>query len=226
MNLTEEFEKRKPWFTKFKIGEAEYGGDYDAMRDPRLKLFSDYFPDARTILELGSLEGGHSFALAQKSQVEKVTAIEVRPVNIERSEFVREVLGIKNVEFIEANLEKTNLSALGQFDAVFCSGLLYHLPEPWKLIEQISRVSPNLFLWTHISGEIEGKKKQNGYRGKYYREGGWLDSLSGASKKSFWLTLGSLLHLLTANRYTLIHLLENIKHPNGLAVTLAARKDK
>lgn len=38
---------------------------------------------------------------------------------------------------------------LGQFDAVFCSGLLCHLPEPWKLIEQMPRIAPKLFIWTH-----------------------------------------------------------------------------
>lgn len=226
MNLTEEFAKREPWYTKFEIAGSSYGGDYDAMNDPRLAAFEKYFPEARTILELGSLEGGHSFGLARMPNVEKVTAIEVRPANIERARFVGQTLGVENVEFIEADLEKTDLASFGKFDAVFCSGLLYHLPEPWKLIEQIARVSPNLFLWTHISGEIEGKKKVNGFRGKYYKEHGWLDSLSGASKNSFWLTLGSLIHLLTANGYRQVHIIENYTHANGQAVLLAARRDK
>ena len=224
MDLKEEFEKRNPWFTQFVIDGVKYGGEYDAAGDHRLTLFSDCFPQARTILELGALEGGHSFGLAQLPNVEKVTAVEVRPQNIEHAKFVQGVLGIANVEFVELNLERAELDKLGEIDVVFCSGLLYHLPEPWKLVEQIASVSPNLFLSTHISGEEEGTRINNGYRGKYYREYGWCDPLSGASRESFWLTLGSLLHLLGQNGYNRIEIVENWLHPRGQTVTLAARK--
>ena len=66
-----------------------------------------------------------------------------------------------------------------------------------------------------------------GWRGKFYREGGFFDPLSGLSKKSFWLSLGSLIGLLTANGYKEIKIIEhNLTHPNGVSVTLAATQDK
>jgi SAM-dependent methyltransferase len=223
MNVAHEFEQRKPWVTKFRINEAEYGGQFDAMNDNRITQFFEYFPDVRNVLELGSLEGGHSFSLASRPTVAKVVALEGRLVNVEKSLFVQKLLDANKVKFVEANLQNTDLSDFGQFDAVFCSGLLYHLPKPWELIEECARVSPNLFIWTQYAGEKEAEETVNGYHGKWYQEWGLTDPLSGLSEKSFWLTLGSLINLLTKNGYKTVHIIENtLDHPHGACVTLAA----
>ena len=86
----------------------------------------------QTILELGSLEGGHTFAMAKHKEVEKILAIEGRQANIAKTNFMKQILGINNIEFLNANLESIDLAALWQFDAVYCVGLLYHLPQPWN----------------------------------------------------------------------------------------------
>ncbi len=117
-----------------------------------------------------------------------------------------------------ADLEEFDLLSLGTFDAVFCSEILYHLPEPWKLIERCSKVTSNLFIWTQYACENEAKKFSSGYRGKWYRKGRWLDPLSGVSKYSFWLNMGSLLNILTASGFRHEVILENnVNHPNGCA---------
>lgn len=225
MDLKREFEQRRPWVTKFAIEGVEYGGNFDALNDARIAKFIRSFPDAKTVLELGSLEGGHSFALASQPGIEKVVAIEARSSNIEKAKFVQGLLGDGKVEFVEGDLEKFDLGSLGSFDAVFCSGLLYHLMEPWALIERISALTPNIFIWTQYACEKEAKKFSHGYRGKWYREAGWLDPLSGVSKYSFWLSMGSLVDLLTKNGFANVNILENdLGHPHGCAVTLSATK--
>jgi Methyltransferase domain len=225
MNLKDGFNLREPWITKFEIEGEAYGGSFDAMNDARVTQFFEHMPKVNTILELGSLEGGHSFSLAQYAGVEKVVAIEARSKNIEKAKFVQGLLGDEKVEFVEADLENTDLTKLGEFDAIFCSGLLYHLREPWKLIEQCSKISPNIYIWTQYACENEAKKFSSGFRGKWYREGSWLDPLSGVSKYSFWLSMGSLLNLLTTNNYKNIQILENnLNHPNGCAVTFSAKQ--
>lgn len=225
MNLIEQFKEKEPWITKFKIDGINYGGDFDAINDQRIAYFFDSFPNVQTIVELGSLEGGHSFALARRASVEKVIAVEARDKNIEKAKFVQGLFDDKKVEFIKADLEKTNLIELGKFDAVFCSGLLYHLPEPWKLIEQCRKVSPNIFMWTQYACENEAIKFSGGLREKWSREGGWRDPLSGVSKYSFWLSLGSLINLLTANDYKNIQIIDNnLNHSHGCAVTLSAKR--
>ena len=223
IDIAREFERRKPWVTKFQIQDREYGGTFDAMNDGRISQFFQYFPNVSTILELGALEGGHSFGLANRPVVKRVTAAEGRPSNIRKALFVQGLIGAEKVDLVEANLEDFDLLGLGTFDAVFCSGLLYHLPEPWKLIERCARVSPNLFMWTHYAGENEAEERVHGFRGKWYGEGGLLDPLSGLSKKSFWPTLGSLISMLTRSGFRTVHLIGNeLDHPQGLAVTLAA----
>lgn len=226
-NIKAEFEKRNPWITQFHIGGETYGGKFDAMNDVRVKQFFEIFPNAKSIVELGSLEGGHSFALANSETVEKVLAIESREVNIERAKFVKKVLDDKKVDFFQGDLEKLDFGQFGKFDAVFCSGLLYHLPKPWELIPKLAKISPNIFIWTQVSEEAKAKKMREGWRGKFYREGGIFDPLSGMSKKSFWFSLGSLINILTENGYRQVKIIEsNLKHPNGPAVTLAATADE
>jgi hypothetical protein len=95
------------------------------------------------------------------------------------------------------------------------------------LIPKLAAASPNIFIWTQICEEEKAKKVRAGWRGKFYREGGFFDPLSGLSKKSFWLTLGSLIGLLTANGYREVKIFEHdLAHPKGNAVTLAATRDE
>lgn len=217
------FEGLRPWVTKFTIDGAAYGGDFDAMNDGRIEQFFQHFPEAKSILELGSLEGGHAFALSRRQGVQRVVGIEGRKTNVDKARCVQELLGIHNVEFVIGNLESYNLISAGTFDAVFCVGLLYHLPRPWDLIEGISQVSRNLFIWTHYAAEDKADKVVSGYRGITYGEFGLADPLSGMSPQSFWPTLAGLQTMLSRYGFTRTQIIEdNQVHPHGPSVTLAA----
>jgi hypothetical protein len=221
--LRAEFEKLAPWVFQFRIGDCDYGGGISALGDVRLDEFFQFAPKSSTILELGSLEGAHTFLLAQQPGVDRVVAIEGREANLRKARFVQEALQISNVEFIQANLEDADLTALGKFDAVFCCGLLYHLPEPWKLVEQLPAISPVLFIWTQYASEDSATDLGNGYRGRIQFEGGPDEPLSGMSHSATWLTLESLRALLSRSGYKRIEVIRDDPcHPNGPAVTLGA----
>jgi SAM-dependent methyltransferase len=145
-----------------------------------------------------------------------------RAANIEKAKFIGSLLGVSNVEFRQANLEHLQLASVGYFDAIFCCGLLYHLPEPWKLVSQLPFVAPSLFVWTVYADEDEATIEIDGLRGREYVEGGLNEPLSGLSPKSIWLTLPSLLELLKRSGYVQIEILEKAQNPNGPAVSLAA----
>lgn len=217
------FAKHQPWITKFELRGSHSGGWFDAPNDPRLQLFRRCFPAARRILELGSLEGGHTLGLARLPGVESVLGVEGRRANLARARLVQDLYATKNIEFVEANLEQIPLAHFGTFDVIFCSGLLYHLPEPWRLVEQFAAVAPGLFLWTHCSTEALADTFEQGYKGRRQVEGGADEVLSGLSPDSFWPTLGSLCSMLTENGFSEVHLLGNDPNQvNGPAVTLAA----
>jgi SAM-dependent methyltransferase len=218
--LAREFKSRGPWVTRFHIADRDYGGKIDLVDDGRIAGFAAAFPGCDTVLELGSLEGAHSFSLARR--LERVVAVEGRDENIARARFVQGLLGIGNVTFLEADLETTPLESFGRFDAVFCVGLLYHLPRPWLLLDQLSAVAPNVFLQTHYAASAEATV--DGMPGRPYREFGRDDPLSGLSSKSFWLTIPALTQRLEQNGYAVELLEDEPKARSGPLVTLAARR--
>jgi SAM-dependent methyltransferase len=169
------------------------------------------------------LEGAHSFILAQRPGVERVVAVEGREVSLRKARFVQNLLEVRNIEFIQANLEHANLAQLGKFDAVFCCGLLYHLPEPWKLVQQLPQIAPVLYIWTQYAREEEARDAGPGLRGKIHIEGGENEPLSGMSPTATWLTVQSLRDLLRTSGYKQVDVIsDDPAHPNGPAVTIGA----
>ena len=222
-DLAAQFAKLGPWIYQFQIGGQTYGGGISALGDVRVERFLRFAPKAQTILELGSLEGAQSFILARHPGVKRVVALEGREANLRKARLVQRLLEISNVEFIQANLEQADLTSFGKFDAVFCCGLLYHLPEPWTLLEQLPNVAPRLFIWTQYAADDEAREVANGLRGKIHIEGGADEPLSGMSSTATWLTLDSLRDVLAASGYRKIEVIhDDPAHANGPAVTIGA----
>jgi SAM-dependent methyltransferase len=218
--LRAEFSKRGPWITRFVIEGVELGGEFDPALGDRVGQFCRSFPEVRTILELGPLEGGHTFDLAQRPGVVRVLAAEARAANIARAKFVQELLAVRNVEFVELNVENADLTVFGNFDAVFCSGVLYHLPEPWKLVAEIRRVTSKLFIWTHYVPEEDADVVVGELHGQEHLEGGPDEPLSGMSPKSLWLTLPSIIKMLESAGFDSVRVLAST--PEKGIVSLAA----
>jgi SAM-dependent methyltransferase len=222
--LASKFAALGPWVYQFEVGAEVYGGGISATGDVRVERFLRYAGNPETILELGALEGAHSFIFAKHPGVKRVVALEGRETNLRKARFVQELLKIRSVEFAQANLEHADLSRFGTFDAIFCCGLLYHLPEPGKLLEQLPGIAPVVFIWTQYAREEEARDIGNGLRGKIHVEGGADEPLSGMSATATWLTLPSLRDLLKASGYKSVGVLhDDPAHPNGPAVTIGAR---
>lgn len=211
--LSRQFRRLGPWISGFEVDGRRYGGTYKPMEDPRLDLYQARFPDMGKVLELGALEGGHTAALARRSK--HVTGVEGRSANITRGRFILSLFGVTNARLVRGNLETLSLTTLGTFDLVFCVGLLYHLPDPISLLDQMAKAAPRLFLWTHHGGEAE----------KDYQEFGLKDPLSGLSATSKWLSRGALLKALAKGYGTVDVLLEEPNHHGaGPAILIAAER--
>jgi len=180
----------------YSIGGHVYGSGLNHEHDVRPPQFFRLVPSARRILELGSCQGGGTFRLAVHPGVQQVVGVEVRDYHIEKARFVQQALGISNVTFIEANLETFDLSSLGRFDAIYCVGLLYHLPSPWELLAKLPAVSDVVYLNTHFCRASGASLKMHGYEGEKWGEKGYEEPLSGMSVWSFWPTLASLAKML------------------------------
>jgi SAM-dependent methyltransferase len=215
--LRANFRARGPWVSRFRINGRSYGGwcDFD---DEGIREFTERFEPCR-VLELGALEGGHTVELARRGY--QVTAVEGRPENVARARWIFRLLGIDAV-MVAADLETVPLREFGRFDTVFCSGLLYHLPRPWELIEQFPSAAPSLFLSTHYAATEE--TTVNGLPGRWYHELGREDPLSGLSERSFWPTKAALLDLLRASGYKQILIARDWLQENGPRLNLVASR--
>jgi len=187
---------RSEWLASFSVDGQTFGSGLNHDDDVRPGQFFSLLPNARRILELGSCQGGGTFQLAKRPGVEEIVAIEGRDYNIEKARFVQRLLGLNNVTFLEANLETFDFASLGRFDAVYCVGLLYHLPKPWDLLTRLKEVSDVIYLNTHFCRANCISRTIRGYEGANWHEMGFEDPLSGLSNWSFWPTLKSLAQML------------------------------
>ena len=221
--LRKEFQNRGPWITGFEIDGKRYGGAYHAERDDRLAKFFDLFPEPGRVLELGFLEGGHTFPIAKVA--DEVVAIDSRECNRRRAEWLRDtVYRQRNITFLEANLEQFDYAPLGGFDVVFNVGLLYHLPNPWAALARLATVAPAMYLWTHVAPDQLSGAERGGYGGMAYEEMGVEDPLSGMSSTSFWPTVDELVRMLEDHGFADCRILdEDFTHRHGPSILLVCR---
>lgn len=100
------------------------------------------------ILELGPLEGAHSYQLA-KLGAESVLAIEANAEAFLKCLVVKEILQTSRCRFLLGDCLKFLQESNDRFDLIFCSGILYHMESPFELIKAISARTDRVLLWTH-----------------------------------------------------------------------------
>lgn len=223
LELLHEFEKRGHWVTRFLFDNFEYGGSYKAWLDIRLNMFKNEFPKFEHVLELGSLEGGHSVELAKDY---KVTAIEGREENIIKAKFIADLYKVKKsrLKFIQLNLDDSSLVEFWKCDVVFCVGILYHLKDPKQFLSKLKKITDNIFIWTHVVHENEAKDVENGYNGVRISESN-VHSTDGMTDSTFWFTKDSLIQCLKDVGFNEPKILwDHPDHPIKPAITLCCKK--
>jgi SAM-dependent methyltransferase len=165
------------------------------------------------ILDLGCLDGLFSLEFALHGCA--VIGLDVREPNIARARFCARVMNLKNVEFVEDDARNISVEKYGKFDAVICSGLLYHLSanDAIMLIQRMYEMAERaIIVDTHIS--LEGGERFNSYAGHTYSEHPpeaskeeKLLSLwaSADNETSFWFTRPSLINILTGAGFSSVH---------------------
>lgn len=198
----------EPWYHSFYFNGIRFGTKDNIVASKlRVEEFYTFFTNSKRILELGSLEGSDSFYLAKKQDV-KVIAIEARRENINKSEFLRKHYSLDNIIFIQEDLDEINFEDFDDFDAVLCCGILYHLKEPWKLIQKLSKITNNLYLWTHYWGDNSLTEIVSNYRVKRVNTFSNSPNIRAISNYTYWLTYESLINLLRENGFSHFHKVE------------------
>ncbi len=161
-----------------------------------LAIFFAWSQGCGAFSSYSACQAGGTLQLARDACVEEVVAIEGRAFNVEKAKLVQHALGVENIAFLEGDLETFDFQPLGRFDAAYCVGLLYHLPNPWELLTRLAGVTDVVYINTHYCPRNEATLSLGGYAGKKWQEFGYQDPLSGLSPWSFWPTLDALVRML------------------------------
>lgn len=195
------------------------------------------------ILELGPLEGGHSYML-QKQGAASIVAVEANPRAYLRCLVVKQLMKLERVDFLFGDFNEYLRHHSDQFDMCFASGVLYHMKNPIELLALMAKKSRGIFLWTqyydpeicstpslkskflapHLK-EVEGFKHAL-YPFKYGSSRSWSTFIGGPAKTSCWLTRQDILKGLHHFGFTKIHInFEKVDASLGPSFSLVAQKE-
>lgn len=161
--------------------------DCDSWCDRRIEAFLERVAvRGKRLLEPGCNEGVLTCRLCAAGA--DVTAFDCRP-RLAVKAFARCLAHGHRTTVLVSDAER--IGALGGFDVVFHSGLLYHLADPVTHLRQLAEVAPTIFLSTQH--HLPSPDSLDGYSGwRSDREMGWQDDMSAGAGTSFWLSLESL----------------------------------
>ena len=118
--------------------------------DPRPRQADALFGgiQGKRILELGPLEGAHSWQLEHLGAAE-IVAIEANAEAYLKCLIVKEISKMQRTHFLYGDFLKYLKIDDSQFDLIFCSGVLYHMKDPVDVIKTLSKHTNKVFVWTH-----------------------------------------------------------------------------
>jgi 2-polyprenyl-3-methyl-5-hydroxy-6-metoxy-1,4-benzoquinol methylase len=131
--------------SKFKAGAV---GLFD---DDRVKWFlkESGGVSGKTVLELGPLEGGHTYML-EKAGAAQITAIEANSRAYLKCLVLKELLGLQRGRFLYGDFTEYLRQDGPKFDICLAAGVLYHVQNPAELLALLARrCTGHLLLWTH-----------------------------------------------------------------------------
>ena len=196
------------------------------------------------VLDLGSLEGAHSY-MAQSAGAKHVIGVEANTNAFLKCLVVKEVLGLDRCSFLCGDALEYLATVDEQFDVCFACGLLYHMVEPIRLLDLISRRATRVVIWTHVYHPEAlahrhlakrlgpAQPAQYGeFRYHVHRHGYGLDKrlvgyCGGTLAYSNWLPRDDLLRALAHFGWQDIEIgFEDLSNLNGPALAVTARRDE
>ncbi len=179
----------------------------------------------RRIVDLGCLGGGYTAEFARLGF--DALGIEIRQTNFENCLAVKNAVDLPNLHFVRDNV--WNVANYGEFDAVFCCGILYHLDRPREFLRLVSGQCRRIILvQTHFSTlapiedspallkfNLSPMSENEGLPGRWYPEHN-LDHLaesealekmswtSWENNRSFWIQREYLIEAIHENGFDMV----------------------
>ena len=232
------------WWSRFPAPfDGLRTGDVETFDDPRIAWAISEFGGVagKSVLELGPLEGGHSYML-ERAGIASIIAIEAHPRAYLRCLVAKEIVGMPHTRFLCGDFIDYLRASPPRFDAVIASGVLYHMTNPVELMALLARVTDKLFLWTHyydaepltrnreVASRFSGETRciHEGFEHRLFRYvyGGSF-GIGGPRAFSNWMLRDEILDALGLFGFNMIRTAFNTPdHPNGPSFALVAERFK
>ena len=232
------------WASALPAGLGVRAGVIPLFEDARIQWLNQRFPVAgKTVLELGPLEGGHTWQL-ERLGAASILALEANTRAFLKCLIVKELLDMKLARFRCVDFMAYLESMPEPVDLCVASGVLYHMRQPVALLERVCRMADSLFLWTHYYDEALIRQNRDiafrfspgvpaehgGFRHTLHRREygtGLFSRCSFGSNAAFsyWLSRDDILGALRHFGMTEIETqFEQTDHPHGPCFALIAKR--
>lgn len=220
-------------------------GPVRACEDYRVDWYEPYVGGfaGKRVLELGPLEGGHTYMLDRRGASE-VLSIEANSRAFVKCLIMKEVFNLKSVRFMLGDCIPFLEQSQDRWEIVFASGILYHQKKPVEFLRLVTSHCRHLFLWTHFYDESffadkpemrrqfapapeEGSSDGLSYklhRRSYLEAVQWKGFCGGSESDAFWLSKEDILRVLEHFGMEIKGLKEERNNPNGPSLLVAAEK--
>lgn len=221
-------------------------GALPLFEDPWVKWAVRWLGGVRgkTVLELGPLEGGHTYILESLGAA-SIVSVEANTHAYLKCLITKELLQLKRARFLCGDFVEYLRANPGRYDICLASGVLYHMSNPVELVALISRVTNRVYMWTHYydqervlstpdlalrfsgAGPIEyGGFECTAYYHHYdEKQLGWEGFCGGLRPSTCWLSRESILRCLRYFGFNDILVgYEDPNHSHGPAFALVAAK--
>jgi hypothetical protein len=185
---------------------VDSGGTHSLFDDPRILWAIEQAGGlaGRKVLELGPLEGAHTYLL-HSAGASEVVAIEANTRGFLKCLVTKELLGLHRARFLCGDSQEFLRETAEFFDLGVASGVLYHLVNPVEFLELLSRRCRAIYLWTHYYNDAllarqgglrrflkEAPLEWGGrrfviYRHNYGKSLGWSGFCGGIHDHSYWM---------------------------------------
>lgn len=152
MNIKETVEtlsKEQPWIYRFLLGNSLFtpGPKSKGPKNEfKIKAIQGLGIRDKRVLDVGCAEGMFSFYMAAEGA--RVTGLEVNEARLKKAEFVKQILGISEVNFRRFDAESSQAwhDIEADFDVAFCFSLMHRVSDPFNLLAEVSKRCKTLVL--------------------------------------------------------------------------------
>ena len=151
------------WYSKFPEEFNVKAGESLLFHDHRLLWALEQLKPSRdwNVLELGPLEGGHSYYLEKQAKVKSITAVEANRLCWTKCLITKEITKLQNTHFLLGNFLEFLKSSKDTFDLCVAIGVLYHMKDPLELIKLLARRTNRLIIWTQIINDRKEQERES-----------------------------------------------------------------